>query len=110
MQDNRTIEDVAYSKYQLDWMKDHNIEINDLIDGLDSVYNEYIKQGVHFKSLHTVYDYWEANRGFDNNELWKGKNEFLENEYQNKEYIENLLSGNEFEEYIDEKEEERNEP
>ena len=98
-----TIKDVAYEKYQLDWMMKHNISLNDLVEELGNAAHEmYLNNpGSGFPNLHNVFNEWESTKGFSEG-IWSCKDEFIAHEYQDKAYIEALLSNNEVEEYISE--------
>ena len=96
----KTIEDIAYDNEQLQWMKNHGISIDDMIENLDGVYQNKRKNNISVNSIKEIYHEWENDIGF-NKLIWLGKEEFLNSKYQDKEYVKSLLSHNEYEEYIE---------
>ena len=97
----KDISEVAYEKYQLDWMMKHNISITDLVEELDTATHTIYaaNSGDGIPSLINVFSDWEKNKGFEDG-IWSERSEFMSHEYEDKAYIEALLSNNEYEEYL----------
>lgn len=89
------IKKVAYEKYKLDWMLSHGYTLKDLVSEL----SYYIEESN--EDCATVFDVWESDYGF-NGEIWVCYEEFLDNEYQDKEYMQTILSDTEFKQYCEE--------
>ena len=90
---NKDIKKIAYKKYQLDWMRNHNYSLDSLIMELD----KWIESQVD-TSLISEFDAWALDRGFDGT-LWVCFNEFLDCEYQDEDYMKSLLNEEEFNRY-----------
>lgn len=86
------IKQIAYEKYKLDWMQTHGKTISDLIQALSSAQEE---SG---EDLLLAFDLWELDCGFDG-EIWACYDEFLENEYQDEDYMKSLLTAEEWDAY-----------
>ena len=78
----------AYEAYKLDWMIQHGYTLADLIKELKSCVEEVDED--EFIDLNTIFEGWEYDYGF-HSEIWACYDEFCENEYQDKEYIKQLL-------------------
>lgn len=89
----KTLERKAYERYQLDWLKNHNFSITDLLQEIESI--------PFSREVNIVEDKLAAFEeiGF-NGELYVCFNEFLDNEFQDKDYMKFLLTKEEFEEYL----------
>ena len=74
----------AYEAYKLDWMIQHGHTLADLIKEV----GEYMEEMA--EDIVCSFDMWEFECGF-NGEIWACYEEFCENEYQDKEYIKQLL-------------------
>lgn len=99
------LHDSAYEKYQLQWMTAHGFSASRLVlsvlrymlettSDLD-VNPEHVMSG------------WEADSGFQG-ELWACKDEFLQSEYEDRSYMENLLTERELALYDQERERKQN--
>lgn len=88
----KSLERIAYEKYQLDWLKNHNFSIKDLLQEIETV--------PFSRERNVVEDKLEAFEeiGF-NGEIYVCFEEFLDNEFQEKDYMKFLLTEEEFEEY-----------
>lgn len=89
----KTLERKAYERYQLDWLRNHNFSIKDLL--------QVIEETPFSREVNIVEDKLSAFEevGF-NGELYVCFNEFLDNEFQDKDYMKFLLTEEEFEEYL----------
>ena len=99
------ITQVAYEKYKLQWMIEHGYTLTDLIKELNLIQEESEDS-----SVFQLFDDWEFGYGFGS-EIWACYDEFMENEFQNPYYMQQLLTSTEFGIYADEylKWEEQNE-
>jgi len=86
------IKQIAYEKYQLDWMLRHGYTLTQLIGELSVCMEEANDD------LETVFDVWEFDYGFGS-EIWVCFDEFIVNEYQDKHYMKQLLTKAEYDEY-----------
>lgn len=77
------IADTAYGMYQLEWMKQHGYTLQDLMEQIDVQEHG----GSEATYMLTVF---EDEGGF-NGECWVCKEEFMQNEFQDKEYMKQLL-------------------
>lgn len=75
----------AYEAYKLDWMIRHGYALTDLVKEVSAYMREAEEDDVVFS-----FNIWELEYGF-NGEIWACYEEFCENEYQDKEYIKQLL-------------------
>lgn len=93
MSKTKKLERIAYEKYQLDWLKNHNFSIKDLLQEIETI--------PFSREVNIVEDKLAAFEeiGF-NGELYVCFNEFLDNEFQDKDYMKFLLTKEEFEEYL----------
>ena len=93
MSKTKKLERIAYEKYQLDWLKNHNFSIKDLLQEIETI--------PFSREVNIVEDKLAAFEeiGF-NGELYVYFNEFLDNEFQDKDYMKFLLTKEEFEEYL----------
>lgn len=57
-----------YEKYQLQWMIDHDCSLNDLIEELDYVRNDF--DDGDRNSIASLYDIWEREYGFAGRSIW----------------------------------------
>lgn len=78
----------AYEAYKLDWMIKHQYTLADLIKELQSCIEEVDEDEA--IDLNEIFENWEFDFGF-HSEIWACYEEFCENEYQDKEYIKQLL-------------------
>lgn len=91
----KQIKETAYEKYQLDWMIQHGHSIRELL----GIFREAMeKNGSTADSGDYVENYFKAH-GFDG-ERFSCYGEFLEAEYTDTQYMLQLLSKNEFMEYL----------
>ena len=94
------IRQIAYGKYKLNWMMEHGYTIEDLL----RLVGEHIIDDPDL-SLADAYDEWEVDDGF-HGEIWACFEEFLDYEYQDKEYMSLILNTGEYYEYLKDMEEE----
>lgn len=87
-----SIRKIAYEKYKLDWLMRHGYSLTDLIREVNSLQDEFISTKQAYLAFVNEY-------GF-NGEIWSCYNEFLDNEYKDKEYIKSILNPQEFKLYI----------
>ena len=95
------IKGIAYGKYKLNWMMEHGYTIEDLFKFV----GEHLTDDTDW-SLAGAYDEWETEDGF-NGEIWCCFEEFLDFEYQDKEYMITILDPDEYYEYLRDMEEEK---
>lgn len=104
----------CYRKYQLKWMTDHGYSIADLISLLSSelferVYRiredgdeDCLDDGMIAMTvlesdfLETVFKDWEMFTGFTDGDIWVCEEEFEDNEFQDYDYMQYLLSQRDF--------------
>lgn len=89
------IKKIAYEKYKLDWMLKHGYTLTDLMDELNSMQEESED------TVSQLFIDWEYGFGF-RGEIWACFNEFIDNEYQDKGYMKQLLNWEEYEKYEEE--------
>lgn len=97
----KDIAQIAYKKYQLDWMRRNNCSLEELINHLDSIWNEelsYDEEKIYGLSPKDAFAVFEDDYGF-NGSLYVCFDEFINAEYTDAEYMETLLSDEEFELY-----------
>ena len=98
----KSIKDIAYEKYQLIWMSDHGYTI----ENITNLATEWYKalQEDNFESIEDFpFAEFLDETGFAGSEIYAAKSEFLEYEYQNVSYMQDLLSREEFLLYIEDK-------
>lgn len=91
---NIDIEDIAYEKYKLRWMMDHGKTISELIHEVSLTQEEAMED------LPLTFDIWETDYGFGS-EIWACFDEFMESEYQDKEYMKSILTDEEYVAYLE---------
>lgn len=89
------IRQTAYEKYQHDWMISHGIREK----AINHAVQEYISVTREDRDSETAFSDWLFDQGFDGS-LWVCYAEFLGAEYQDKEYMEYLLTEDEYEKYL----------
>lgn len=87
------IKKIAFNKYRLDWMLKHGYTLVELINKIQEIHDDDPSM-----SLQECFDDFELFPGF-NNVIWVCYPEFLDNEYQDEEYIKELLTEEEYEIY-----------
>ena len=106
------IERVAYERYKLDWMLHHGHTLTDLIKSIGSFIDAAVRnaEGSHineamlnfekngFESeLRSSFSEWESNASFDSsNQIWACFNEFLDAEFEDEEYMQTILTDDEY--------------
>ena len=85
------IKKIAYEKYKLDWMLHHGYTLDNLISELSDCMEEANED------LPVVFDVWESDYGF-RSEIWVCFDEFIYKEYQDTNYMYQLLN---WEEYVE---------
>lgn len=88
------IRQTAYEKYQHDWMISHGIGE----DAFDKAVQEYISDTKE-DCPEMAFSEWLFEHGFGGF-IWACYDEFLGAEYQDKEYMEHLLTEEEYEKYL----------
>ncbi len=95
-EENR-FEDECYKAYQLDWMMSHGYGLKDLMDAL-SIVGEDIEEDEEqelndnpYYMIHQVFSAFEYDHGFGS-QIYACKEEFLQAEYLDKDYMAHLLS------------------
>ena len=86
------IKKIAYEKYKLDWMLRHGYTLENLVGSLSDCMEDVNEDFV------AVFDIWESDYGFGS-EIWACFDEFIDNEYQDKGYMTQLLNWEEYEKY-----------
>lgn len=82
----------AYRLYQLEWMAAHGYSLQDLVLSVIAYHNE----GADFDDISSLqpdedtYNNWVSDSGFSGT-LWACKDEFLDAEYQDADYMKSLL-------------------
>jgi hypothetical protein len=94
------IKRIAYEKYKLHWMLSHGYTLVDLIKEMQLCV-EVIDEEDNI-DLGSIFNDWEFNYGFGS-EIWVCYEEFLENEYKDKEYMRAVLDDIDFKQYCEEK-------
>ena len=94
------IRDIAYEKYRFNWMLSRGFNIETLLESLDN----FITEGNYNDnfSLNNVFSDWEYECGF-NGECYVSYEEFLHNEWEDKNYMFELLNNEEYQMYLDER-------
>ena len=87
------IKEIAYAKYQLDWMIAHGHSITMLLREL-----ELMSRKDPDCNLLTLFENWEYDNGFGG-EVWACYDEFMETYYQDDTYMKALLTEDEYELY-----------
>lgn len=95
------LQDIAYEKYQLDWMMSHNYSLQEVFQICQNATKEFKKNNMIPDDVSYLTDYFEE-QGFKG-EIYASKNEFLNAEYNDVEYMLHLLTKEEFFEYMQEK-------
>lgn len=97
----KTIQEIAYAKYQLDWMSQHGFSLQDLMQELHEYqYTDPENFDMISEPVDEIFAGWEDETGFSG-ELWVCFNEFLDAEYQDAEYMKYLLSDSEYAKYLE---------
>lgn len=86
---------IAYEKYRLDWMIRHNHTLTELME-----FMEVAQLDAPTAFARVLFSYWESNCGFDG-ELWACYDEFMQTEFLNVAYMENILTNTEFDVYVE---------
>lgn len=97
----QNIKEKAYQKYILDWMKNHNHTIFELMRELDDYF-------IDCEDEMTIEDkliYWIKETDGFRGEIWVCRDEFLDNEYEDEDYMKYLLDEDEFALYLKDMEE-----
>ena len=100
--------DSAYSKYQLDWLKNHGFSLKDLADTFSSLLCERIRSDCDKEDMVSLLDNPDMfvytliedflDKGF-NGSLYVCKDEFTGAEFLDESYMESLLNEDEFKRY-----------
>lgn len=96
-----TLQDAAYQKYQLDWMMSHNHSLQEIFQICQNAIEENNGSDMATYTVSCFMNYFKEH-GFKG-ELFASKDEFLNTEYNDVEYMLHLLTKEEFFEYINEK-------
>ena len=91
---------VAYEKYKLTWMIKQGISLKDLIEALAEQQREDSSIGEN-KNLLAAYKDWELDMGFGSGSIWVCFDEFLDNEYQDTQFMRSILTEKEYRTYLD---------
>ncbi|MDO4647178.1 MAG: hypothetical protein Q4B26_00910 [Eubacteriales bacterium] len=96
----RTIEEIAYERYKSDWLISRGYTLEDLCTEmlLFTANSERVNIETEARKEYKI---WEMDRGMGG-ELYACFDEFLNCEYQDKEYMRTILTDREFEEYCKE--------
>ncbi len=97
LEQDASIEIIAYQKYKKDWLQQRNYK-EDIFDEIKTGYEQECKEHGKTQSFEQYFEeygiYGEIYCCFD---------EFLDNEYQDEEYMKDLLTATEYEEYLNER-------
>ncbi len=89
------IDEKIYGLYQLQWMITHGITLKDYQDKLQENLNLMADDGIHKEDIPSlisaINNAVEYETGFQNGQMYAGFQEFLHEEYQNKEYVHSLI-------------------
>lgn len=88
------IKKIAYEKYKLDWMIAHGYTLADIMNELNDMQEEEPDTCVS-----NLFSDWEYEFGFGS-EIWACYDEFLEYEFNDKDYMKSLLNEDEYKEYL----------
>ena len=94
------IQELAYQRYQLDWMMKHNHSIDEIIGRLEELRSEDME--AQMMPLPDLYGEWLQEDAFGG-ECFACFGEFLENEYLNENYMFSLLTTTEFHLYLNDR-------
>lgn len=89
--------DIAYQKYQTEWMSRHNFSLMDLIVSLNDYLKDYESENTPMTEdiIPQIFTEWQQNAGFAG-QLWVCKEEFEQTEFQDNAYMKQILSPEEF--------------
>ena len=93
----KIILDIAYGKYIHKWLELHGMSLLDVIDKLEEIRKEY--SHIADTSVSELYDDFLYESGFNSN-IYDTKKEFENEEYLDEEYMKELLSPEEYTEYL----------
>lgn len=96
----KTIQKIAYEKYQLDWMMQHGHSVAELLDILRKAIEENDMYDITANTANFAEEYLE-DHGFGG-EMYVCYDEFLHSEYTDVKYMQGLLTKKEFLEYLKE--------
>ncbi len=87
----------CYEAYQLDWMAKNGYSLRDVINELAEIWAEMEENGDPLKGdpldrMETLFTEFEYDRGFGSGSLYVCKNEFLDTEFQDPEYMDHLFN------------------
>lgn len=88
------IKKIAYEKYKLNWLMEHGYTLADIIRELDVIKEDEEDND----SIELLFDFWEDNYGFSS-EIWACYQEFIDNEYQDTDYMKQILTNDEYKKY-----------
>lgn len=88
------IKKIAYEKYKLDWMMGHGYTLVDIMNELDDMQEDEPDTCVS-----NLFSDWEYEFGFES-EIWACYDEFLECEFDDKDYMRTILNDEEYEYYL----------
>lgn len=88
------IRKIAYEKYKLNWMMEHGYTLADIMNELNDMQEEEPDTCVS-----NLFSDWEYEFGFES-EIWACYDEFLEYEFNDKDYMKSLLNEDEYKEYL----------
>lgn len=95
----KPIQEIAYAKYQLDWMIQHGYSLQDLMYELcEYQYADPEDSDAISNPVTEIFDGWEEESGF-HGELWVCPSEFLGAEYLDNDYMKCLLTDDEYTAY-----------
>lgn len=78
-----------YDAYQLDWMLAHGYSLSDLIKAVDAS-EAFRDSNTSNRNLLDIYEDWAFEKGFGT-EIWATYDEFINNDFLDKEYINGLI-------------------
>ena len=94
----KTISQKAYGKYQMNWMMSHGYSLYDVFDAIKEAIDENNRYDTDDDVFSYIRNYFD-DQGFGG-ELFVCFEEFMDNEYKDIEFIYDLLSKEEFFEYL----------
>lgn len=104
--DKNGLQDEAYRLYQLDWMAAHGESPESLFQSVMSHHVDCIDPDdpdtasiPDLDAARSLYNGWKQDTGFLGGSLWACKDEFLETEYQDAQYMRRLLPEDVFKVY-----------
>ncbi len=94
----RKFQDLCYEAYKLEWMLSHGYNLEDYVEGLASVADDYLYsddeclEGSNFDQFTTLAFEFECEKGFMSGSMWVCRDEFLGAEFLDPDYMDHLFT------------------